>query len=109
LSVSRDFLDSEFALQFNLYRYSAEHEMNCSTAAARHLASSGVDVYSAVGLLRNGCYGTVVTERLSQNGCHRTVVTERLLRNGCYGTDVTPRYQIGYTVRRVRSSLLTLS
>ena len=26
----------------------AEHEMNCSTAAARHLASSGVDVYSAV-------------------------------------------------------------
>ena len=26
----------------------AEHEMNCSTAASRHLASSGVDVYSAV-------------------------------------------------------------
>ena len=26
----------------------AEHEMNCSTAAARHLASSGVDVWSAV-------------------------------------------------------------
>lgn len=26
----------------------AEHEMNCSTAAARHLASSGVDVYTAV-------------------------------------------------------------
>ena len=33
----------------------AEHEMNCSTAAARHLASSGVDVYTAVGgeLLRD--------------------------------------------------------
>ena len=27
----------------------AEHEMNCSTAAARHLASSGVDVYTAIG------------------------------------------------------------
>ncbi|CAH8354774.1 unnamed protein product [Eruca vesicaria subsp. sativa] len=26
-----------------------EHEMNCSTAAARHLASSGVDVYTAIG------------------------------------------------------------
>ncbi|CAH8269078.1 unnamed protein product [Arabidopsis lyrata] len=25
-----------------------EHEMNCSTAAARHLSSSGVDVYTAV-------------------------------------------------------------
>lgn len=25
----------------------AEHEMNCSTAAERHLASSGVDVYTA--------------------------------------------------------------
>lgn len=25
----------------------AEHEMNCSTAAVRHLASSGVDVYTA--------------------------------------------------------------
>ncbi|KAL1189788.1 Citrate synthase 2, peroxisomal [Cardamine amara subsp. amara] len=26
----------------------ADHEMNCSTAAARHLSSSGVDVYTAV-------------------------------------------------------------
>ncbi|CAG7905361.1 hypothetical protein BRARA_D00223 [Brassica rapa] len=26
-----------------------EHEMNCSTAAARHLSSSGVDVYTAIG------------------------------------------------------------
>lgn len=26
----------------------AEHEMNCSTAAVRHLASSGVDVYTAM-------------------------------------------------------------
>jgi hypothetical protein len=28
--------------------------------------------------LQNGCYRTVVTERLLQNGCCRTVVTERL-------------------------------
>ncbi|PNX86974.1 citrate synthase glyoxysomal-like, partial [Trifolium pratense] len=26
----------------------AEHEMNCSTSAVRHLASSGVDVYTAI-------------------------------------------------------------
>ena len=29
---------------------------------------------------QNGCYRTVVTERLLQNGCYRTVVTERLLQ-----------------------------
>ena len=32
-----------------MFTLHAEHEMNCSTAAARHLASSGVDVYTAVG------------------------------------------------------------
>ena len=31
-----------------MFTLHAEHEMNCSTAAARHLASSGVDVYTAV-------------------------------------------------------------
>ena len=31
-----------------MFTLHAEHEMNCSTAAVRHLASSGVDVYSAV-------------------------------------------------------------
>jgi citrate synthase len=31
-----------------LFTLHAEHEMNCSTAAVRHLASSGVDVYTAV-------------------------------------------------------------
>ena len=29
-----------------LFILHAEHEMNCSTAAMRHLASSGVDVYT---------------------------------------------------------------
>ena len=32
-----------------MFTLHAEHEMNCSTAAARHLASSGVDVYTAIG------------------------------------------------------------
>jgi citrate synthase len=31
-----------------MFTLHAEHEMNCSTAAVRHLASSGVDVYTAV-------------------------------------------------------------
>ena len=26
----------------------AEHELNCSTSAVRHLASSGVDIYSCI-------------------------------------------------------------
>lgn len=29
-----------------LFMLHAEHELNCSTSAARHLASSGVDVYT---------------------------------------------------------------
>jgi len=35
----------------------AEHEMNCSTAAVRHLASSGVDVYVAVAGAVGALYG----------------------------------------------------
>lgn len=31
-----------------LFILHADHEQNCSTAAMRHLASSGVDVYSAI-------------------------------------------------------------
>ncbi|GBF91260.1 citrate synthase [Raphidocelis subcapitata] len=34
-----------------------EHEMNCSTAAARHLASSGVDVYTAIAGAVGALYG----------------------------------------------------
>jgi citrate synthase len=40
-----------------LFILHAEHEMNCSTAAVRHLASSGVDVYSAVGGGVGALYG----------------------------------------------------
>ncbi|CAN8254245.1 unnamed protein product [Cochlearia groenlandica] len=40
-----------------LFILHAEHEMNCSTAAARHLASSGVDVYTAVAGAVGALYG----------------------------------------------------
>ncbi|GAQ79684.1 peroxisomal citrate synthase [Klebsormidium nitens] len=35
----------------------AEHEMNCSTAAVRHLSSSGVDVYTALAGATGALYG----------------------------------------------------
>ncbi|KAK9841538.1 hypothetical protein WJX74_007460 [Apatococcus lobatus] len=40
-----------------LFILHAEHEMNCSTAAARHLASSGVDVYTAISGAIGALYG----------------------------------------------------
>ncbi|XP_073025115.1 uncharacterized protein [Primulina eburnea] len=40
-----------------LFVLHAEHEMNCSTAAARHLASSGVDVYTALSGAVGALYG----------------------------------------------------
>ena len=38
-----------------MFTLHAEHEMNCSTAAARHLASSGVDVYTAIAGMATPC------------------------------------------------------
>uniref|UniRef100_M1BGI8 Citrate synthase n=1 Tax=Solanum tuberosum TaxID=4113 RepID=M1BGI8_SOLTU len=40
-----------------LFILHAEHEMNCSTAAACHLASSGVDVYTAIAGAVGALYG----------------------------------------------------
>lgn len=40
-----------------LFLLHAEHELNCSTSAARHLASSGVDVYTAVQGAVGALYG----------------------------------------------------
>jgi len=40
-----------------LFILHAEHELNCSTSAARHLASSGVDVYTAVQGAVGALYG----------------------------------------------------
>ena len=40
-----------------LFLLHAEHEMNCSTAACRHLASSGVDVFTSVSGAVGALYG----------------------------------------------------
>ena len=40
-----------------LFLLHAEHEMNCSTAAVRHLASSGVDVYTSTSGAVGALYG----------------------------------------------------
>ncbi|KAJ7550719.1 hypothetical protein O6H91_07G114400 [Diphasiastrum complanatum] len=40
-----------------LFILHAEHEMNCSTSAVRHLASSGVDVYTAIAGGTGALYG----------------------------------------------------
>jgi len=40
-----------------LFILHAEHELNCSTAAVRHLASSGVDVYTAMAGGISALYG----------------------------------------------------
>jgi citrate synthase len=40
-----------------LFILHAEHELNCSTAAVRHLASSGVDVYTAIAGATGALYG----------------------------------------------------
>lgn len=40
-----------------LFILHAEHELNCSTAAVRHLASSGVDIYSIIGGAASALYG----------------------------------------------------
>ena len=52
----------------------AEHEMNCSTAAARHLASSGVDVYSAVAGAVGALYGSIKSGALSYPRLGKTIV-----------------------------------
>jgi citrate synthase len=40
-----------------LFILHAEHELNCSTSAVRHLASSGVDVYSTIAGASAALYG----------------------------------------------------
>lgn len=40
-----------------LFILHAEHELNCSTAAVRHMASSQVDVYSALAGAISALYG----------------------------------------------------
>jgi citrate synthase len=40
-----------------LFILHAEHELNCSTAFVRHLASSGVDIYTAIAGAAAALYG----------------------------------------------------
>jgi len=40
-----------------LFILHAEHELNCSTAAVRHLASSGVDIYTCIAGAAGALYG----------------------------------------------------
>lgn len=40
-----------------LFILHAEHELNCSTASVRHLASSGVDVYTTMASGASALYG----------------------------------------------------
>ena len=40
-----------------LFILHADHELNCSTAAIRHLSSSGVDVYTAIAGATSALYG----------------------------------------------------
>lgn len=40
-----------------LFILHAEHEMNCSTSFVRHIASSGVDVYTAIAMAAGALYG----------------------------------------------------
>ena len=40
-----------------LFILHAEHELNCSTAAVRHLSSSGVDIYTSVAGATGALYG----------------------------------------------------
>ncbi len=40
-----------------LFILHAEHELNCSTAAVRHLSSSGLDVYTTMAGAASALYG----------------------------------------------------
>ena len=40
-----------------LFILHAEHELNCSTAAVRHLTSSGVDIYTSIAGAASALYG----------------------------------------------------
>jgi len=40
-----------------LFILHAEHELNCSTAGIRHLASSGVDIYTVISGAASALYG----------------------------------------------------
>ena len=69
----------------------ADHEMNCSTAAMRHLASSGVDVYTCVAGAVGALYGPL-------HGGANEAVLRMLMRIG--SVDEVPRFLEGVKARR---------
>ena len=69
----------------------ADHEMNCSTAAMRHLASSGVDVYTCVAGAVGALYGPL-------HGGANEAVLRMLQRIG--SVDEVPRFLEGVKARR---------
>eukprot|EP00276_Gloeochaete_wittrockiana_P002198 CAMPEP_0184671704 /NCGR_PEP_ID=MMETSP0308-20130426/85661_1 /TAXON_ID=38269 /ORGANISM="Gloeochaete witrockiana, Strain SAG 46.84" /LENGTH=494 /DNA_ID=CAMNT_0027118885 /DNA_START=41 /DNA_END=1525 /DNA_ORIENTATION=- len=66
-----------------LFILHADHELNCSTAAMRHLTSSGVDVYSAMAGAIGALYGPL------HGGANEAVV--RMLE-GIGSVDNVPRF-----------------
>jgi citrate synthase len=68
-----------------------EHEMNCSTAAVRHLASSGVDVYTAVAGAVGALYGPL-------HGGANEAVLRMLARIG--SADAVPAFIDGVKAKR---------
>lgn len=55
-----------------LFILHAEHELNCSTAAVRHLTSSGVDVYTAIAGAAGALYGP-------KHGVNNNIIYYRVL------------------------------
>ena len=50
-------LDKLFILLAGLFKFNLEHGVNCSTVMIRHLASSGVDPYTALSGTAGALYG----------------------------------------------------
>lgn len=71
----------------------AEHEMNCSTAAVRHLASSGVDVFIAVAGAVGALYGPL-------HGGANEAVLRMLSRIGT--VENIPKFLDGVKAKKVR-------
>eukprot|EP00270_Netrium_digitus_P005566 TRINITY_DN1743_c0_g1_i2.p1 TRINITY_DN1743_c0_g1~~TRINITY_DN1743_c0_g1_i2.p1 ORF type:complete len:532 (-),score=93.00 TRINITY_DN1743_c0_g1_i2:211-1806(-) len=78
-----------------LFILHAEHEMNCSTAACRHLASSGVDVYTAVAGATGALYGPL------HGGANEAVLK---MLNEIESVERIPDFIEGVKSRKVRLS-----
>lgn len=64
-----------------LFILHAEHELNCSTSAMRHLTSSNVDVYTAISAAAGALYGPRHGWSKTSNSLHRTKIHFKFLSN----------------------------